>query len=62
MQESSTLDGLISLALDHSLTWAARLSAAALLSRLVASGGPAAEAAIKMGAFVVLIEIMDRDT
>jgi hypothetical protein len=29
--------------------------------RLVAAGGPPAEAAVKLGAFVVLIEIMDRD-
>ena len=38
-----------------------RLTSAALLSRLLASGGAPAEAAIKLGAFVALIELMDRD-
>lgn len=58
----AALSCCVALTLDHSLPWPARLAAAALLSRVVASGGLAAEAAVRLGAFEALVELMDRDT
>ncbi len=60
-KDESTITSLIGLSSDHHIAWAARLSSAALLSRLVAHGGPASEAAVRLGSFSALLEIMDRD-
>ncbi len=60
--DKASLASLMSLTLDHSLGWVARLSAAVLLSRVICAGGRGAEAAVGCGAFVALLELMDRDT
>ena len=60
--DSTSLNILMSLSGDHSLDWTARASSTALLSRLITGGGPAAEAALASGAFLGLVELMDRDT
>ncbi|KAG1653420.1 hypothetical protein FOA52_009129 [Chlamydomonas sp. UWO 241] len=61
-QDEATVRAVAALALDHSTRWGARLAAISLLATLVASGGPAADMALRCGAFTALVELMERDT
>eukprot|EP00798_Chlamydomonas_sp_ICE-L_P004036 gene4036-14115_t len=61
-ENNIAVSSLVLLCLDHSMEWYARLMAAALLAQLLVQGGSIAETVAGCGAFLALIEFMDRES